>query len=218
MSVGAAVSDSLPTLGSRFAAEASNLASVSGAQDDSDEALMAAYIAGDQKAFGRLFTRYAPLLLRLGRRHLGGEDAARDLAQQTFLRLHSSRRDFNHGQRLHPWLMTIAMNLVRDQWRSRRRKPVTQLEFEPASTEGGQQLAERMGDVQSLHLALSALPQAQREVIELHWFQERPFAEVAQVIGTSEGAARVRAHRAYGRLKALLRQEANSVEPDASDS
>ena len=42
---------------------------------------------------------------------------------------------------------------------------------------------------------------------ELHWFQERPYAEVAQIVGTSEGAVRVRAHRAYTTLKQLLVSE-----------
>ena len=44
-------------------------------------------------------------------------------------------------------------------------------------------------------------------VVELHWFQERPYAEVATIVGTSEGAVRVRAHRAYATLKQLLVSE-----------
>jgi len=43
--------------------------------------------------------------------------------------------------------------------------------------------------------------------VELHWFQERPYAEVAKIVGTSEGAVRVRAHRAYATLKQLLVSE-----------
>jgi DNA-directed RNA polymerase specialized sigma24 family protein len=44
-------------------------------------------------------------------------------------------------------------------------------------------------------------------VVELHWFQERPYAEIARIVGTSEGAVRVRAHRAYTTLKQLLVSE-----------
>ena len=58
-----------------------------------------------------------------------------------------------------------------------------------------------------LHGALERLPVSQREVVELHWFQERPYAEVAEIVGTSEGAVRVRAHRAYTTLKQLLFSE-----------
>jgi RNA polymerase sigma-70 factor (ECF subfamily) len=55
-----------------------------------------------------------------------------------------------------------------------------------------------------VHAALAKLPSSQREVVELHYFEERPYKEVAEILGTSEGAVRVRAHRAYTTLKALL--------------
>jgi RNA polymerase sigma-70 factor (ECF subfamily) len=58
-----------------------------------------------------------------------------------------------------------------------------------------------------LYVALEKLPTSQREVVELHWFQERPYAEIAQIVGASEGAVRVRAHRAYATLKQLLLTE-----------
>jgi RNA polymerase sigma-70 factor (ECF subfamily) len=115
--------------------------------------------------------------------------------------------------------MTIAMNLVRDQWRSRQRKPVVSLEFEPMDMQSSESLPERVFEMRDLHRVLGALAPLQREVIELHWLQERPFAEVAQVMGISEGAARVRAHRAYGQLKALLLKQRTLPSPtEPSDS
>jgi RNA polymerase sigma-70 factor (ECF subfamily) len=63
-----------------------------------------------------------------------------------------------------------------------------------------------------LHVALQKLPSSQREVVELHWFQERPYAEIAEIVGTSEGAVRVRAHRAYATLKQLLLSEIRGEE------
>jgi RNA polymerase sigma-70 factor (ECF subfamily) len=171
------------------------------------EALMQAYVAGDERAFDALFEHYAPTVLRLGRRHLGSEEDARELVQQTFLRLHGARRDYKPDEPLHPWLMTIVMNLVRDHWRRRRRKPSTTLEHEPAAplVEEGASI-ERRQRAEELHAALGSLSASQREVIELHWLQERPFAEVARVLGITVGTARVRAHRGYAKLKqALLR-------------
>ena len=58
--------------------------------------------------------------------------------------------------------------------------------------------------VKLLREAMEKLPPSQREVVELHWFEERPFSEVAQIVGSTEGAVRVRAHRAYKKLKDLL--------------
>ena len=51
---------------------------------------------------------------------------------------------------------------------------------------------------------LRLLPEAQREVIELHWFDGLSFQEVAVALGISTSAAKVRAHRGYARLKAEL--------------
>ncbi len=174
-------------------------------EDRSDEELMRAYVAGDEAAFRALFERYGPILYGMIKRHLHDEDLARELTQQSFFRLHRARHDFRADSRLRPWLLTIAMNLVREHWRRRKRRPHADLDVDtrpaPKAERSGLELAQRK---RALEAALAALPPSQREVIELHWFQERPYREVAEIVGSSEGAVRVRAHRAYARLKELL--------------
>lgn len=176
--------------------------------ESTDEALMDAYIDGDEVAFRLLFERYAPILLRLTRRHLRDEELAQEMVQQTFFRLHGARHDFRRGSKLRPWVMTIAMNLVREHWRRKKRRKMTDLEVDTqAAPEADFMPIELRQRAALLHVALEKLPSSQREVVELHWFQERPYAEVAQIVGTSEGAVRVRAHRAYTTLKQLLGSE-----------
>jgi RNA polymerase sigma-70 factor (ECF subfamily) len=104
--------------------------------------------------------------------------------------------------------MTIAMNLVREHWRRKKRRKMSDLEVDTqAAPEADFMPIELRQRSVLLHGALERLPNSQREVIELHWFQERPYAEIAQIVGTSEGAVRVRAHRAYTTLKQLLVSE-----------
>lgn len=178
-----------------------------------DEELMDAYIDGDDAAFRLLFERYAPILLRLTRRHLRSDELAEEIVQQTFFRLHGARNDFRRGSKLRPWVMTIAMNLVREHWRRKKRRKVTTLEVETqAAPEAEFMPIEIRQRSKLLHAALEKLPASQREVVELHWFQERPYAEVATIVGTSEGAVRVRAHRAYATLKQLLVSEIRGEE------
>lgn len=171
----------------------------------SDEELMAAYVGGDRSAFAELFRRYAPRLQRLMQRDLGGAEDAHDLVQQTFLQLHRARRDFRPGAKLRPWLFTIALNLKRQHFRRLGRRPETSL-----SDEEGQEPAARgadpearVGDVQ-LRAALLRLPEAQREVIVLHWFEGLSFREIAQAVGASQPAVKVRAHRGYNRLRKTM--------------
>ncbi len=174
----------------------------------SDEELMAAYVAGNDEAFRLLFERYAPILLRLTRRHLRQDDLAEEIVQQTFFRLHGARNDFRQGSKLRPWVMTIAMNLVREHWRRKKRRKMTSLEAETQAAPQQEFMPlEIRQRAKLLHDALEKLPTSQREAVELHWFQERPYAEVAAILGTTEGAVRVRAHRAYATLKQLLGSE-----------
>jgi RNA polymerase sigma-70 factor (ECF subfamily) len=179
----------------------------------SDEELMAAYVAGDRRAFEALFRRYSPVLYGMARRQLRSEELARDLVQQTFLHMHRARADFRAGARLKPWLFTIATNLVREHFRRVGRRPETSYEaareeapsLEPA--EAPVDLAELEAarlDVRRLRDALGRLPENQRLVIELHWIQGHPFSEVAEMVGASVSAVKVRAHRGYQRLRTLV--------------
>lgn len=170
---------------------------------------MSAYVAGDGGAFRIIFERYAPVLLRAMLRELYVREEANDLVQQTFLQLHRARRDFDSGQKLKPWVFTIAMNLKREYFRRKKRRPERSLEAaaapEPAvAARGAAQVEAR----RSLMWALQQLPTDQREVIELHWFEELEFPEVAQVVGASVSAVKVRAHRGYVRLRATLGEAA----------
>lgn len=171
----------------------------------SDEDLMKAYVDGDHAAFKELFKRYAPMLTRLTVRHLRSEELAREVVQQTFFQMHAARRDFRQDRKLRPWVFTIAMNLVREHYRKKKRRKETDLDEarEPA-TEQERGPLERKERARLLREAMEKLPASQREVVELHWFEERPFGEVAQIVGSTEGAVRVRAHRAYKKLKELL--------------
>jgi len=172
----------------------------------SDEALMVAYVGGDQAAFQELFSRYAPLLTGLMRSGMRGDEESRDLVQQTFLQLHRARRDYQPGQPLRPWLLTIAYNLKRDHWRRRGRRPEAPLERAPEQVNGRTPSAalEREERARRLRAALDRLPADQRQVIELHWFGGIPFPEIAETVGASLSAVKVRAHRGYQRLRGLL--------------
>ena len=170
---------------------------------------MAAYVAGDAAAFRAIFARYAPLLLRAMLRELYVREEANDLVQQTFLQLHRARADFDPDQKLKPWVFTIAMNLKREYFRKKKRRPERSLEAdsipEPAVAALG---AARVDARRTLARVLGDLPIEQREVIELHWFDGLEFPEVAAVVGASVSAVKVRAHRGYVRLRQALGDDA----------
>jgi len=178
-----------------------------GGKQRSDEELMAAYVGGDRDAFGELFGRYAAMITRTMRRQIRQPEDCNELVQQTFLQLHRARRDFDLSRKLRPWLMTIAFNLRREYFRKRMRRPEAPLEVEPvAPADDRGDIIERKEDVAKLRSALAALPDGQREVIELHWFEHISFPEIAATMGLSVSAVKVRAHRGYKAMRAHLQR------------
>jgi RNA polymerase sigma-70 factor, ECF subfamily len=172
----------------------------------SDEELMVAYAAGDQAAVRELFQRYAPVLLRVLLRQVGRQADAQDLVQQTFLQLHRARRDFRPEMRVRPWIMTIALNLARDLLRRRGRRPESVLDEAalPATVSVSPAVEVTTDVAKRVRTALRGLPSDQREVIELHWFEQLSFNEIAAIVGATSGAVRVRAHRGYVALRKTL--------------
>ncbi len=165
---------------------------------------MAAYVAGEGAAFRELFARHAPPLERFLLRDLSAREEARDLVQQAFLQLHRARLDFDPKQRLKPWLYTIALNLKREHFRRRKRRP-ERLDAEVADQQPTEPVGQQRVDARrTLAWALESIPTDQREVIELHWFGGLSFPELSESIGISVAAAKVRAHRGYLRLRELL--------------
>lgn len=173
-------------------------------EQPSDEELMAAYVAGDRSAFAQLFERWSPRLRRSFARAGMRPDESRDLIQQTFLQLHRARNDFRPGSPLRPWIFTIALNLKRQYMRRLGRKPEAPLDDagpEPAAPQADPDAGFLGATVRA---ALAELPEAQREVIVLHWFEGLSFREVAQIVGATQTAVKVRAHRGYAKLRARL--------------
>ena len=174
----------------------------------SDEELMTAYVAGDPAAFQELFVRYAEVLVGMLRRRVDDDHSAQDLVQQTFLQFHRARFDFKPGSQVRPWLFTIALNLARGLSRTKVRRRERALEVDPASdlTPVSHELESRES-AQRVHECLDALPDQQREVIELHWFEGISFAEISLIVGASLSAVKVRAHRGYEQLREALGPE-----------
>jgi RNA polymerase sigma-70 factor (ECF subfamily) len=180
---------------------------------ESEESLMMAYAAGDQRAFTRLFGSLAPRLHRFFFRSFRDRNVCDELLQTTFLRLHRARRDYRPGLALRPWIFTIAARIRQDELRRRYRLREDAGEEALALAEEARAAA-RAGDtdpellagdtVAKVRAAVEHLPESQRVVLELHRYQSLTFGEIAGILGTSEVAVRGRAFRAYAQLRKWL--------------
>lgn len=174
----------------------------SGLDQLSDESLMMRVGRGDDAAaFAEIFRRYAKRLNGYFLRSTGDIQASQDLVQQTFLQLHRARKDYNDKLPLRPWLYTIAANMRRMHHRRAHRKPEVAYEEVHEQSVGPQASTVEQRTVRR---AILALPENQRDVLILHWYEGMSMAEVAKILGASTSAVKVRAHRAYKALQGLL--------------
>jgi RNA polymerase sigma factor (sigma-70 family) len=104
-----------------------------------------------------------------------------------------------------PWLYAIATNAARDhQRRSRRPEELTEEGELPATVAADIPGPRDTGLERTVQRALELLPEGQRVPIMLHRFEGMSFAEIAESMGLTESAVKVRAHRGYARLRELL--------------
>ncbi len=173
---------------------------------------MEAYVAGDPGAFRRLFGLLAPSMRAFFARTVGDGAAADDLVQTTFLKIHAARASWRKGERLRPWAFTIAARARIDWLRRNGRQAEQPLDDEldgdaladasPGTDPGAVALEKERAE--RVRAALARLPEPQRAVVHLHRFEGMGFAEIGRVLGITEVSARVRAFRAYARLRELL--------------
>jgi RNA polymerase sigma factor (sigma-70 family) len=169
--------------------------------DATDEELMQRFCAGDKAAFGELFERYLPRVRSFLRQMVRDSALADDLAQSTFLSMVRSKDRYLVGSKVAPWIFSIAGNAARD---SLRRQSLGVEQMVDADVGVESQPIDH-GLRRELENALSELPVNQREVVVLHKVQGLSFEQIADSIGITATAARIRAHRGYVRLRELLK-------------
>jgi RNA polymerase sigma-70 factor, ECF subfamily len=168
--------------------------------------LMVRYQSGDQAALERLVAQFSlPLLRFLSGPQIAHADAE-DLLQECWMRIHRSRHTYRQSEPLLPWIYAIARHtrldgLRRRQRLARRELLVAEGPDRPAPAPGGS----RQPDVMAL---LDRLPPSQREVVLLLKISGMSLEEVARATGSSVGAIKQKAHRAYTTLRELLEKGA----------
>jgi len=171
---------------------------------------MVAYLAGDRRAFERLFARLAPRVHGFFLRSFREAAVADDLLQVTFMKIHRARDTYRRDLRVSPWVFAVAARVRLDEMRRRRRLP-EDADEEALARADEAAAVEAAGppdasDVrEAVRAALEQLPESQRVVIHLHRYEGMTFAEIAQVLGTTAGAVKLRAFRGYEKLREELK-------------
>ena len=182
----------------------------------SDRTLITASIAGDHQAFTTLYRRHGGAVYRFALLWSGTSSVASDVAQETFIHLHTRGADFDASRgELRPWLLGIARNLVRRQMSARHLETPTDFDasdgllphsaaIDPSPR--SDPLAALLGDEanRELHRLIRRLPPPYRDALVLVDLQENSYADAAAICGCEIGTIRSRLSRARALLGRAL--------------
>ena len=189
---------------------------------ETDEELVTAFRGGDISAFDTLVQRWERKIQGAVYRIMGSGEEARDLAQETFLRAYRGLGSFKSEARFSSWLYQIALNLCRDRLRQRRGKTLVSIDdLDPTtaaridrSPPTAQEMVEAKDLGRIVALAMSDLPEEQREVIVLKEYQGLTFQEIADSLGVPVSTVKTRLYRGLVQMRERLeRQGVRRPEP-----
>ena len=168
---------------------------------------MIAAQAGDSASYEELLLELLPHVRSLVARRLSNPAEREDVVQNVFVSLHRARHTYRPERPVAPWLHAIVRNAVTDHMRSSARRQRREVSLEANGV--GEPAAEAPPAVDAplspeLERALGQLPGAQREAVELIHVEGLSVAEAAAQAGVTKSAIKVRAHRGYRALRALL--------------
>lgn len=185
-----------------------------------DNALISAYLKGDEYAFEELVSRYQNKLVNYVNRLIHDYEMAVDLAQEAFIRVYRNANRYKGEYQFSTWLYRIATNLAIDEIRRRERKGrfffynvrercpqedgtrrLPDLRYSPEKT---LDRTEKLGKLQA---AIDSLPEKYRFAFILKEVQELSYEEISKVLRISMGTVKSRVHRA----KMLLREKLSGV-------
>ena len=164
-----------------------------------DDELVALYATGTDEAFDVLLERYKDRLFSYILYQVRNADVAEDIFQETFVKVVVTVRDgrYTESGKFYSWVTRIAHNLIIDFFRREKGENTISTDETDIDLLNNAKLSDRCAQSAidseqtfvDLHLLINKLPQEQREVVQMHYFQEMTFKEIAEEKGISINTA-----------------------------
>jgi RNA polymerase sigma-70 factor (ECF subfamily) len=159
---------------------------------------------GDSAALGELMQTHQARVLQTAYRFLGSWDAAEDIVQETFLRVHRAAPAYRPSAAFTTWLYRLVVNLCWDQRRRTARERRLRLSLPGEQVVGESDATEQQERAAQIRNAVMALPDRQRLAVILHRFDGLSHRAIADATGWSVSAIESCLVRAYATLRKVL--------------
>lgn len=185
------------------------------AEPEDDAFLLAKIRQPETRSYGfNLLVRvYQKRVYWMVRRMVIDHDDAQDVTQETFIKVHRHLDDFREDSKLFTWIYRIATNECLGFLRKKKRRfllPIVDVEYELSKlVESGEGMD--ADDLEKkLQLAILQLPEKQRLVFNMRYFDEVPYEEIADITGTSVGALKASYHHAMKKIENTMTVQLNA--------
>lgn len=184
---------------------------------------MALLSEGNQDALAEIVRRYQNDIFRFCLHYVRDVERAKEMSQETFIRVYVARARFDAARKFRPWLLCIARNLCLNE--IKRKKAVTMEsleEYASAAREESGEILQSSADGPDHVLmaaerrklvaeALARLDAESREIVMLRFYERMQARDIAEVVGSTEGAVRTRLHRILKSMRSLYVAEKDEL-------
>jgi RNA polymerase sigma-70 factor, ECF subfamily len=182
----------------------------------SDEKLVQNVLKGDESAFSQLYERYRPRIYSTAYRFVQNAEEARDATQEIFIKLYRSLQNWDSSKsEFSIWLYRIAVNHATDCWRSRSRRAESPLDVNMVdpillkqalggSIRSPLREMENKERVALVQRCIDVLPDLQKKVFILRYFQQLKLVEIAEIENINLGTIKTSLYRATKTIRKSL--------------
>ena len=160
----------------------------------------------DLHHFEKLYSKYHNQIFRYVYQRMDDKDIAHDVTSQVFLKSMNNLKKFKYkGVPFSAWLFRIASNEVVQYYKDKKSERTVQIQTDYIQDIVANESELRREQLSLVIEEIAELPEKELELIELRYFEKRPFKEISQILNITESNAKVRIHRIVAKLKQALK-------------
>ena len=176
----------------------------------SDNELIELFQNGDESAFNHLVLRYQEKVYWVARRFVNDHDGADDVAQEVFCKAYESLREFRGESSVYTWLYRITVNIALNSLRRQKVREFFRIdemfELQDENAETPDEALERQEQKTLIEEAMATLPEKQKSVFVLRYYEELPYEEISKVLKTSVGGLKANYFHAVKKIQEYVKR------------
>jgi RNA polymerase sigma-70 factor, ECF subfamily len=176
----------------------------------SDNELIELFQNGDDSAFNHLVLRYQEKVYWVARRFVNDHDGADDIAQEVFCKVYESLRDFRNESSVYTWLYRITVNISLNSLRRQKVREFFRIdemfEVKDEDATGPDEALEQQEQTALIEQAIARLPEKQKAVFVLRYYEELPYEEISKTLKTSVGGLKANYFHAVKKIQEYVKR------------